>query len=234
MRTTTSTVEERLAQTQIASDDDPTSSSGSSSSESESENDSSDEESEDLTRETQSANPADDSSIPNVTGRQKPLIRRVEGGSDLLARLSAFVPKLKNANEDLEKEIAAGRGQDLMVDSVEEGDGKDYIEMVCFSCLLAGQDNTDLSRISGWVYWKRSAMVMILAAVGMTLKAPRKRTIWATWIFSESLWATVSLEINRPLRKWQSEMAGATAEKKHLVDLPCTKYRHLEVHVSID
>lgn len=36
---------------------------------------------------------------------------------------------MKNANEDLEKEIAAGRGQEMVLDSVDD-DGKDYIEMV--------------------------------------------------------------------------------------------------------
>lgn len=132
MRSTAPTVEERLAQAQIASDDDPTSSSGSSSSESESEDDPSDDEFVGPAHENQNTNLADDSSIPNVTGRQKPQIHRMEGGSDLLARLSTFMPKIKDANANLEKEIAAGRGKDLVVDSVDDGDGKDYIEMVCF------------------------------------------------------------------------------------------------------
>ncbi|KAJ5161485.1 hypothetical protein N7492_006877 [Penicillium capsulatum] len=127
--TTTTTVEERLSQAQIASDDDPTSSSGSSSLESESEDESSDDESAGPSREHQGTNSTDDSAIPNVTGRQKPHIHRMEGSSGLLARLSEFMPKIKDANDNLEKEIAAGRGKDLMLDSVEEGDGKDYIEM---------------------------------------------------------------------------------------------------------
>ena len=40
---------------------------------------------------------------------------------------------MKSANEDLEREIAAGRGKDMILDSVDEAEGKDYIEMVCFS-----------------------------------------------------------------------------------------------------
>ena len=45
-----------------------------------------------------------------------------------MARLSAFLPQMKSANEELEKNIAEGKGEDLVLDSV--GDGKDYIEMV--------------------------------------------------------------------------------------------------------
>lgn len=112
----------------IASDDDPTSSSGSSSSESESEEESEDED-EEMHDEPETSRPTQASSIPHVAGRPKPNIHRMEGGSDLLSRLSSFLPKMKNANEDLEKEIAAGRGQEMILDSVDD-DGKDYIEMV--------------------------------------------------------------------------------------------------------
>lgn len=112
-------------------DDDPTSSSGTSSSESESESEqSSEEDDESVHHETGTTTTADTTSIPNVSSRRKPNIHRTQGGSDLLARLSAFLPKMKNANESLEKEIAAGRGQDVILDSVDEADGKDYIEMV--------------------------------------------------------------------------------------------------------
>lgn len=47
---------------------------------------------------------------------------------DLLSRLSAFLPKLKSANEDLQREIAAGRGKDLQLDEVDQEEGQ-YIEM---------------------------------------------------------------------------------------------------------
>ncbi|KAJ5578164.1 uncharacterized protein N7459_007128 [Penicillium hispanicum] len=113
--------------TAIPSDDDPTSSSGTSSSESEGE-ESSEDENESIRHESLTT-ATDTASIPNVSARQKPRIQRIEGGSDLMARLSAFLPKMKDANESLEKEIAAGRGQDVMLDSVNEADGKDYIEM---------------------------------------------------------------------------------------------------------
>lgn len=127
--------EEHSLQTQTLSDDDPTSS-GTSSSESESEEDPSDGEDEGSNHENEPSNSAVDSSIPVVTGRRKPQIHRMEGGSDLLARLSAFLPKIKDANENLEKQIAEGRGKDVVLDSVDEDDGKDYIEMVCFRSFL--------------------------------------------------------------------------------------------------
>lgn len=73
-------------------------------------------------------------SIPHIGGRPKPNIHRMDGGSDLLSRLSSFLPQMKNANEDLERAIAAGRGQEMVLDSVDD-DGKDYIEMVRGSCL---------------------------------------------------------------------------------------------------
>ena len=114
----------------IPSDDDPTSSSGTSSSESESEEPSDDEDVR-ISREIRSNTVTTTAtSIPNVPRHQKPNIQRMEGGSDLLARLSAFLPKMKDANESLEKQIAAGHGQDIIMDSVDETDGKDYIEMV--------------------------------------------------------------------------------------------------------
>lgn len=126
------------ARTTSDDDDDPTSSSGSSSSESE--DDDYDSENEDETmhgdRNT-STTPAAataktaSTSIPSIPGRPKPRIHRMEGGSDLLSRLSEFLPKMKDANEDLEKEIAAGRGRDMVLDDVDDEDGKDYIEMVC-------------------------------------------------------------------------------------------------------
>ncbi|KAJ5082577.1 hypothetical protein N7532_011620 [Penicillium argentinense] len=114
--------------TEVLDDDDYTSSSGSSSEESDVEESDDGEMRVDTKPAPASTASADGSSIPNVPGRPKPQIHRMEGGSDLMARLSAFLPKMKEANEDLEKEIAAGRGSDLLLDAV-EGDGKDYIEM---------------------------------------------------------------------------------------------------------
>ncbi|KAJ5717125.1 hypothetical protein N7488_002771 [Penicillium malachiteum] len=107
-------------------DSDYTSSSGSSD-DSSSEDDSSEDENESIHHENKTTSSATSSSIPHVQGRPKPRIRKMEGNSELLARLSAFLPKMKSANEDLEKEIAAGRGKDVVLDEVD--DDKDYIEM---------------------------------------------------------------------------------------------------------
>ncbi|KAJ5553272.1 hypothetical protein N7494_002650 [Penicillium frequentans] len=103
-------------------DSDPTSSSGSSSSESDSED--SEDENESIHHEPK-ATPANTSSIPNISGRPKPQIHRMKGNSELLARLSAFLPQMKSANEELEKDIAAGK--DVVMD--DEDENKDYIEM---------------------------------------------------------------------------------------------------------
>lgn len=123
--------EELRAQTEVPEDDDDyTSSSGSSSEESDVESSDDDEEMIiDSHPKSTKSEIAKQTSIPSVPGRPKPQIHRMDGGSDLLARLSSFLPKMKDANEDLEKEIAAGRGDAMMLDSVD--DGKDYIEMVC-------------------------------------------------------------------------------------------------------
>ncbi|KAJ5727788.1 hypothetical protein N7493_005608 [Penicillium malachiteum] len=107
-------------------DSDYTSSSGSSC-DSSSEDDSSDDENESIHHENKTTSSTASSSIPHVQGRLKPRIRKMEGNSELLARLSAFLPKMKSANEDLEKQIAEGKGKDVVLDEVD--DGKDYIEM---------------------------------------------------------------------------------------------------------
>lgn len=130
MRATAATsTEDPQKREPLASDDDPTSSSGASSSESESEEEDSEDEVEDMHDDHETTIPVPVSSIPHVAGRPKPNIHRMEGGSDLLSRLSSFLPRMQSANEDLEREIAAGRGQEMVLDSVDD-DGKDYIEMV--------------------------------------------------------------------------------------------------------
>lgn len=114
-----------------ASDSDPTSSSGSSSeddSESESEDEHSDQE---MNGTGESSAQTDTDSLPHIGGRPKPRIRRMKGDSGILSRLNAFLPQMKNANEDLQREIEAGRAGDLVLDNA-EGDGERYIEMVCF------------------------------------------------------------------------------------------------------
>ena len=115
----------------ISSDDDATSSSGTSSSDSESESEeSSEENAESVHHERETTTASDTMSVPSIPRRQKPKIQPVQERSDLLARLSTFLPKIRDANESLNKEIAAGRAQDVILDSVNEADGNDYIEMV--------------------------------------------------------------------------------------------------------
>lgn len=129
MSATASTLtKDRHERATLPSDDDYTSSSGSSS-ESESEEEDSEEEDQEMQDDRETTIPAPEPSIPHIGGRPKPNIHRMEGGSDLLSRLSSFLPQMKNANEDLEKKIAAGEGQEMVLDSVDD-DGKDYIEMV--------------------------------------------------------------------------------------------------------
>lgn len=135
MRATEETTKEtnQSSTAHFSDDDDPTSSSGSSSEESES--NSSDEEDEEINQTTTSA-----STIPSIPHRPKPRIKplKMKAGSDLLSRLSAFLPQMKDANDNLEKEIAAGRGKDMVLDDADEEDGKQYIEMVCSETHLHG------------------------------------------------------------------------------------------------
>ena len=116
---------------QESSDATSPSSSSSESTSSEGDDSSDDEEDEDSDEEAE-ANPSEEA-VTNIPCRQKPQIRRIDKNSDILSRVSAFLPKMKDANESLEKEIAAGRGADLRVDNVgDENEGR-YIEMVCYS-----------------------------------------------------------------------------------------------------
>jgi hypothetical protein len=115
----------------IQSDSDPTSSSGSSSDESESEDEHSDQENE--TREPIAQTTTD--GLPHIGGRPKPRIHRFKGDSGILSRLNAFLPQMKTANEDLQRQIEAGEAGDLILDNAEDN-GERYIEMVCGPCHL--------------------------------------------------------------------------------------------------
>lgn len=75
----------------------------------------------------------DGDSVPHVSGRAKPRIHRVQDDQGLMARLSAFLPQMKTANEDLQREIDAGRAMDVRLDEVDEQSEGRYIEMVCYS-----------------------------------------------------------------------------------------------------
>lgn len=113
----------------------PTSSSGS---------DSSDEESSDEENEGKGKTDGnEEETIPSITARQKPRIHRVKQNSDILSRINAFLPQMKNANESLQRELDAGRGKQLQLDhdegyegeaegEGEGGNGQGYIEMVRF------------------------------------------------------------------------------------------------------
>ncbi|PLB43664.1 hypothetical protein P170DRAFT_441121, partial [Aspergillus steynii IBT 23096] len=46
-----------------------------------------------------------DQRMPHVSGRAKPRIHRVQDDQGLMSRLSAFLPQMKSANEDLQREI---------------------------------------------------------------------------------------------------------------------------------
>ncbi|KAL4899506.1 hypothetical protein BDW74DRAFT_109163 [Aspergillus multicolor] len=113
---------------QDVEDDDYTSSSGSSLS-------SFDDDDDDDDAQSDSAGlTGDNEAITSLPARRKPNIRRIDQEPGLLSRLSAFLPQMKSANEDLEREIAAGRGKDLQLDDDgdEENDGQregQYIEM---------------------------------------------------------------------------------------------------------
>lgn len=68
--------------------------------------------------------------IPYVPGRPKPRIYRVNQDSDILSRVSSFLPKLRSANEALQREIDAGRAKDVKLDEVDGDEEGQYIEMV--------------------------------------------------------------------------------------------------------
>jgi hypothetical protein len=123
---------------ETASSGSPASSSSPSSSSSSENGD--DEETTDLEdREATSEADINNEPIPFVPGRPGPRIKRVQG-SGLLSRLSSFLPQLKAANEDLERDITTGRAQDVIMDDVQaESEDGQYIEMVRTLSLYLGQ-----------------------------------------------------------------------------------------------
>ncbi|RMJ24676.1 hypothetical protein PHISP_04440 [Aspergillus sp. HF37] len=70
-----------------------------------------------------------DPSVPRLPAMQKPQIHRVDKQPGLLARVSSFLPRMKDANDSLQRDIAAGRASDVMVDDVGDGHEGRYIEM---------------------------------------------------------------------------------------------------------
>lgn len=106
-------------------------SSESSTSSSSSSSSSSEEDEDDAMSETEDNDQEDlPDAIPRIPALQKPQIQRPMD-SDLRSRLTTFLPTLKAANEDLEGNIAAGKGGDIVMDNADEGKESQYIEMVC-------------------------------------------------------------------------------------------------------
>jgi hypothetical protein len=96
----------------------------------EAETSSSDEEEDDDEKEADEHAEDDETPITFVRGRPKPRIRQL-GQSDLLSRISTFLPRLRAANEDLEREIVAGRVKDMIMDDPDQKSSEPCIEMVC-------------------------------------------------------------------------------------------------------
>ncbi|KAL2803285.1 hypothetical protein BJX63DRAFT_77451 [Aspergillus granulosus] len=113
-------------------DDDYTSSSGSSLSSSDDEDEEKDDDIHgEIARESSLGGDSDQ--ITSLPARKKPNIRRLNNQPSLLSKLSAFLPQMKSANEDLQREIAAGRTKDIQLDAESEDEHREgqYIEMVC-------------------------------------------------------------------------------------------------------
>ncbi|KAL2828431.1 hypothetical protein BDW59DRAFT_159636 [Aspergillus cavernicola] len=119
-------------------DDDYTSSSGSSLSSSDGEGDedvhsetgAAEREQQTQERDANTSVNENDEQMPSLPARRKPNIRRLNEQPSLLSKLSAFLPQMKSANEDLEREVAAGRVKELQLDNEDDdhSDGQ-YIEM---------------------------------------------------------------------------------------------------------
>lgn len=185
-----------------SSDSDPTSSSGSSSeddSESEREDEQHSDQEMNSTGESTTHTHAPDlsSSLPHIAGRPKPRIHRMKGDSGILSRLNAFLPKMKDANEDLQRQIEAGKAGDLVLDNADEN-GEQYIEMV--SLLMVLDDDRDGSLLTNFRtlvlgFWKRSVVVILQVARRVMTKGLR-----------------LSLGLGRPLRRWTRISLGSLWE----------------------
>ncbi|KAL4917538.1 hypothetical protein BDW62DRAFT_201568 [Aspergillus aurantiobrunneus] len=113
-------------------EDDYTSSSGSSVSSSDDDDDEDDDDHSENAGNFHDVLNGDNEGITSLPARRKPHIRRLEPESSLLSKLSAFLPQMKTANEDLQKEIAAGCAKDIQLDDADENDDHgngQYIEM---------------------------------------------------------------------------------------------------------
>ncbi|OJI97306.1 hypothetical protein ASPVEDRAFT_24271 [Aspergillus versicolor CBS 583.65] len=116
-------------------DEDYTSSSGSSLSSSDDDDDDGDDDDDAQSETAGNSNnvvTGDNEGITSLPARRKPNIRRIDQEPSLLSKLSAFLPQMKTANEDLQREIAAGRAKDIRLDEGDENEAQSdgqYIEM---------------------------------------------------------------------------------------------------------
>ena len=117
-------------------EDDETSTDPSSSDSSSVDSSSEDEDDDEQEQEQNPQNQEENNAIPSLQPRQKPRIHRVEKNNDILSRITAFLPQMKTANEELERELAAGRGKEVQLDDADEQDDGRYIEMVCFTITI--------------------------------------------------------------------------------------------------
>lgn len=127
----------------VEDDEDYTSSSGTSSSSSEDEN-----EDELDNNEQENERKEKSETIPYIPGRPKPQISLPATSSDLLSRISSFLPQLQAANADIEQRLARGESlEDMILDDVQDDDveeaereGRRYIEMVSSNlfCIMHG------------------------------------------------------------------------------------------------
>ena len=112
-------------------EDDETSTDPSSSDSSSVDSSSEDDDDDDEQEQQQKQRNQEEDTIPSLQPKQKPRIHRVEKNNDILSRITAFLPQMKTANEDLERELAAGRGKEVQLDNADDQDEGRYIEMVC-------------------------------------------------------------------------------------------------------
>lgn len=189
----------------IQSDSDPTSSSGSSSEEDSDSDD--DEHHSDHGMDGAGESPAqqDADSIPQIGGRPKPRIHRFEGNSDIMSRLTSFLPQMKTANEDLQKQIDAGNADDLVLDNA-DGNGERYIEMVChFGAVYVDWHwLTEVYRTLVLEFWKKSAMAIPVMRV--TMKGPKMKK--TTRISLGNLWAGSAISqkvISHRFKRWRND-----------------------------
>lgn len=188
-------------------DSDQTSSSGSSSEE-DSESEGEDEQHTDrqANGSEASATQTKSDSLPHISAHSKPHIRSIKGDSEILSRLNAFLPQIKSANEDLQKQIDDGTAEDLVLDNA-EANGERYIEMVCWLCqshLDCGLLMRTPFRISVLGSWRRSARVIPLATRVMSKTPKIQRMIL---ILLGSLWAGRGSRrpTNRLSKRWRNE-----------------------------